>query len=702
MTKPVVPGQPIVPAMTAQWYNNTLRKPSKPSLQKKRGEKHHNEHVATFQPSENYPIAERFTPVAIVDRIDTYGKRIERAHYVDKESLNQSNWIIPQAEMSASHKTQPCVYAGLTYAKVTIRNPLDKYVNLNPATKTLQSDIVGKGLILTRGEEYSLISVETYVPERSSSGSVVKFRTLQNIELRSFPAFDLTGTYGIITINDPNNLWSSITSGCIGTAFWNKKYNKWEVLTCSLPANEIVCEITEPLLLNEPVPPATVVSGFQLRSTYPNVMGPPSCNTICEYTWNVSTQSYQLTEDCEGSCECSPPPENPPEDTQLEGQIFPGICQSEEEEEIIIDDYTNPLNLDAVCNSLITLQRVTDAKFGEPLETFDEEGSATDYRWEVIRVEQKHARFITFAYNETSVTVESFCDGFDPSDCGDVDVTYPLGAPCPGDTVTAYYCPASNTYKAIATQSAMMGSPENVDVPVSTEAVPCGIKVNSYPFKMFHSTCTPQEEPDETLVNLGTTIPVVVAVSAGDCGKIDYAWQNIKAFACDNAGEPTSPSFSDFTLNLGDTKFVYDAYFNGCSLVLVTKTIIDACVPYVPGSGGVLPTLITSSPTLVELPVVTEVYEGVDAIIIERATAYVCAWEAEPEDQIPLTPCPVEPPPPTCEEQFTVYEWNTETEAWELLTACPEGCSDGSPPQDPPGEDDPFIVNVPCTPLGGG
>jgi hypothetical protein len=163
MTRRVTPGEPILPHMTAKWFNKTLQDPQQKPLPPGKEERKHNETKATFIPTELCAKALRFTAVAPVGRVDTYGNRVERAQYVDKGSLTKYNWMITQLEMAQGFLTQDCVYAGITYAKVNILSSTHKYVDLNLETLELESSNSGKGLLLDVGSEYSLISIETFI-----------------------------------------------------------------------------------------------------------------------------------------------------------------------------------------------------------------------------------------------------------------------------------------------------------------------------------------------------------------------------------------------------------------------------------------------------------------------------------------------------------------------------------------------------------
>jgi len=162
MFKQVSPGQPILPALTAAWYNKSIKEPPKSPPPSRKDGRHHNEDMATFIPSEEYPVVERFCPVGIVEKTDTIGNYASRTQFVSLDNITPYNWVIAQATMKEGMLSQPCVYSGITWAKVEIRSESDRFVNLNTTTLELESDAVGKGIILLPGDEYSLISIEGF------------------------------------------------------------------------------------------------------------------------------------------------------------------------------------------------------------------------------------------------------------------------------------------------------------------------------------------------------------------------------------------------------------------------------------------------------------------------------------------------------------------------------------------------------------
>jgi len=173
------------------------------------------------------------------------------------------------------------------------------------------------------------------------------------------------------------------------------------------------------------------------------------------------------------------------------------------------------------------------------------------------------ARWIQFTYtaggSNATVTPTAFFDGPDPSECGDVTVSYPIGEPLCDTPVLAFYDPNTDEYQAVSTPSALMGEPVVQTLVNSISGEDCGIEYNATEYRTFPNSCDP--EPTPTSVALGADIPVIVAASSDECGKINYAWQSIRAFLCDAEGEPTEPSVTSFNIDFGDMKFVMGASF---------------------------------------------------------------------------------------------------------------------------------------------
>ena len=121
----------------------------------------------------------------------------------------------------------------------------------------------------------------------------------------------------------------------------------------------------------------------------------------------------------------------------------------------------------------------------------------------MIAVEEQIARWVCtiwtgagWSATEANVTVFEGKDPFAGSVCagGSPDrtptiVTSCIGAECleAGDVGTGFYDPASNEYKIIATRSAMLGTPDDINAVdgISNAAEGCGLDTTVQPFKGF-------------------------------------------------------------------------------------------------------------------------------------------------------------------------------------------------------------------------
>jgi len=166
------------------------------------------------------------------------------------------------------------------------------------------------------------------------------------------------------------------------------------------------------------------------------------------------------------------------------------------------------------------------------------------------------ARWIKFKYSGESgaISIDEYWDGVDPSDCGDIEVVYPLGAPCPEDDVIAFWDPNEGNYVAIATKSAMLGEPVTKTLILNVENEDCGVTLTEFEAKVFKGTCTTENQ--ERDVVLGTSTPMLVAISSEECGHINYAYQQVRVFLCGSELQ-----FADFPIDFTGIAFVTGASF---------------------------------------------------------------------------------------------------------------------------------------------
>lgn len=530
----------------------------------------------------------------------------------------------------------------------------------------------------------------------------VKFRATANIQYRKIAAQGVAGEFGTLEITDPHNLWSTVTRGGIGTAFKNR-FGEWEVETCSLPANEILVELKEKLLSTTTSGLAKVADSYALRSSYPNVMKPPeinNCGGACEYTYDYNAASWSLTASCAAGCECSPVPTEPPVNADDAVRTF--VCTATGDQTI---QFQNTWKLDAKCDSKAIIRRISNADWGKThahlfADNGSPSGSASDWRWELVAVENRKARWIQYVYTPgEDVEVDDFWDGEHPteceggSDCSDcdepVEVIYPVGEPCEGDTVLAKYDPRTDKYIAFSTESAMLGEPVSISPLINIANDPCGVEMTRVPVRVARvkgSGGDCEFEPVDTLVQMGVSTPVLLALSSESCGTLNAARQQARLWLCDSEIEN-----STVTINLGDKKFVTAASFgprtctgsaeytwntgtNDWDLTTPCSSGCESVKPAIPTplpTGTITTTAPCNSPAneqcglnltmqsicetnyydspaqvvhvplpLEELIVSGEIYKATGELAIERWKIYVCNFEAQPDDSIPLYTCP--------------------------------------------------------------
>ena len=314
MTQRVVAGEPILPNMTARWFNQTLDKTPPPPPQRKSDLRHHNEDVATFVPTELCTKAERFTAVAPLSQTDTLGNFVARSQYVNKEGLSKSNWIITQAEMGTGYKTQPCVYAGVTYAKVKILSTAHRYVDLNLDTLELESATSGKGLLLSISEPYSFISIESYDVRESRPQPDPRDECYGECK---YEAVDL-GWQLTQNLCSTTTSTSTSTSDDSTTTYHDQDCR---IVAPSLPEKECVCQ--EPTFCPtangqctytscsklEPRPISCPSTTSTSTTTTPcdcdtTTTGAPGDNNTCTFTFTNNGTPVLLSNNCPPGCEC--------------------------------------------------------------------------------------------------------------------------------------------------------------------------------------------------------------------------------------------------------------------------------------------------------------------------------------------------------------------------------------------------------------
>jgi hypothetical protein len=140
--KPVAAGEPILPHLTAAWYNNTLRKKRNPPPRKGAGGFSLGpfELLCAFDsPSSS---VDRFNPVAVASVSNPIKK-----HCILTTNCNEYNWIIPQAKI-VGKRGGKCIVSGPTFANVTVLDTEHKYVTYDDYSNTLVTANRGKASIL--------------------------------------------------------------------------------------------------------------------------------------------------------------------------------------------------------------------------------------------------------------------------------------------------------------------------------------------------------------------------------------------------------------------------------------------------------------------------------------------------------------------------------------------------------------------------
>jgi hypothetical protein len=233
-------------------------------------------------------------------------------------------------------------------------------------------------------------------------------------------------------------------------------------------------------------------------------------------------------------------------------------------------EFQNPWQLDGLCDSKVVLQHIEGKCKAAPCDAFcrvnfstgggwtydsvytcpegcdcpplptdlPDEATSRDLpcipqdtasRWEIRQVENRRARWIKFRYlvdTPSDITIDEFWDGEDPEACEqDIDVDYPLGVPCVDSDVVASYDPKTYRYKAVSSESAMLGPPDTIDVLNAMAFDGCGINYISQSVKVF---CAGEPdllstEPDLTSVEVLSSASLLPPIA--ECDNVcRYEW----------------------------------------------------------------------------------------------------------------------------------------------------------------------------------
>lgn len=200
--KKVVPGESILPALTASWYNQTL--PQKGHVGKGASSFHGEMTFRVYlEGGSDIP---RFNAVGLSSKI---GNDITTNFKVNSSSTNKYNWVVVQGELNEAAEVQPAVYFGTTFANVTIRDVNHRYVNW--IDNKLQSDNEGRGQILIgagTGDHLIYINIGNYASPGGTN--LFAFETISSVSGPTFSGevFELNGasfgsSLGSHTIYDP-------------------------------------------------------------------------------------------------------------------------------------------------------------------------------------------------------------------------------------------------------------------------------------------------------------------------------------------------------------------------------------------------------------------------------------------------------------------------------------------------------------------
>ena len=161
----VSPGELIRPALTAQWYNNTLRNSPQKNAPLKMEADWNNTIVPGF-----YKYS---TPIKFLEPVGIESVLSENAEEFTcglTDEIDEYNWAVAHRGLKQKSTADVCI-SGMTLAKVNILSTEHKYVTYTG--NQLESSTYGKAQLLAQpkaGSEYSLINLGVY---GSASGAEI-------------------------------------------------------------------------------------------------------------------------------------------------------------------------------------------------------------------------------------------------------------------------------------------------------------------------------------------------------------------------------------------------------------------------------------------------------------------------------------------------------------------------------------------------
>lgn len=147
----VSPGETILPRMTAQWFNHTIRPVTKPLTSPQKITRDKDILACSYTGSE----VSQYDPVALLTTVNKIG--------TTSDARTEKNWVIAQKALGTDD-SGVCVINGITWANVSIVQPYHEYVTI--VDDILVSSCYGKAKLLVANDGTpSLISLGVGFPK---------------------------------------------------------------------------------------------------------------------------------------------------------------------------------------------------------------------------------------------------------------------------------------------------------------------------------------------------------------------------------------------------------------------------------------------------------------------------------------------------------------------------------------------------------
>lgn len=240
MTQSVTKGEPLLPRMTADWFNSTLKQ-----------DKDHRDGMGISLPREGEcyckvegaTAVSRFNPAAVTNLVSDAGG-VERIPIIAGTGMNEFNWVIPQ-ENAQQNGVCLTVVEGITKAYVTQISSAHTSVFYNRATSRLETARDGKAHILVYGGSSAVPSLITVGRQTQCIRIVGKVTgglngTITNAVVGTLRGVNMSASFLGSSITAYNIHAFTADPNAIVRAEWVHSQSRWEIYQATCPGSPTV------------------------------------------------------------------------------------------------------------------------------------------------------------------------------------------------------------------------------------------------------------------------------------------------------------------------------------------------------------------------------------------------------------------------------------------------------------------------------